>query len=74
MFRGPARWETRAEMEKEQLSPGQPDHAGAPPPEDLSIDLESTHELAQKGQKLLEVSKELTSSSKALLEQIDAPV
>lgn len=58
-------------MEKEQLSPGQPDLVGTPPPEDLTVDLESTHEIAQRGQHVLELSKELTSSSKALLEQIE---
>ena len=55
-------------MEKEQLAPGQSD---VTLDEDATIDLESTHELAQRGQQLLEVSKELNSSSKALLEQIE---
>ena len=58
-------------MEKEQLSPGQPEVVSSLPDEDVTIDLDSTHEIAQKGQKVLEVSKELTSSSKALLEQIE---
>ena len=58
-------------MEREQISSGQPDLAATPPPEDIAIDLESTHQVAQTGQHVLELSKELTSSSKALLEQIE---
>ena len=60
-------------MEREPRSPGQLESSPVPPDE-ITIDLESTHELAQQGQKLLEVSKELTSSSKKLLEQIDPVV
>ena len=58
-------------MEKEELSAGQPETVAAPPDEDATIDLDSTHEIAQKGNRVLELSKELTSSSKALLEQIE---
>lgn len=58
-------------MEKEQISPGQPEVASSPPDEDATIDLESTHEITQKGRQVIDVSKELTSSSKALLEQIE---
>ncbi len=59
-------------MEKEQLSPGHPDVASiGAPDDDATIDLESTHEVAQKGQEVLELSKELNNSSKALLEQIE---
>ncbi len=61
-------------MEKEQLSSGQPDVAASPPVEELAQDLEATHEITQRGHQLLEVSKELTSSSKALLEQIEPVV
>ena len=57
-------------MEKEQIA-GQPDSATAQPVDELSIDLDATHEIAQRGNQLLEVSRELTSSSKALLEQIE---
>lgn len=58
-------------MEKEQLSAGQSETTAAPIEEGATIDLDSTHEIAQKGQKVLEVSRELNSSSKALLEQIE---
>lgn len=57
-------------MEKEQISQGQPESSGFATPEDVSGDLEA-HEVAQRGQQLLEVSRELNSSSKALLEQIE---
>ena len=58
-------------MEKEPISPGQPDIAGPTPVEDVVVDLEATHEVTQRGQSVIELSRELTSSSKALLEQID---
>lgn len=45
--------------------------AGIPPVDELAQDLEVTHEVAQRGHQLLETSKELTNSSKALLEQLD---
>lgn len=57
-------------MEKEQVSQGQPE-IGAPPSADDTLDLEATHEVTQRGQSVLELSKELTSSSRALLEQIE---
>ena len=58
-------------MEKEQLSQGQPETTATSPVDDLTVDLESTHEVAQRGQSVLQLSKELTSSSKALLEELD---
>ena len=60
----------RREMEKEQIA-GQPDSTGSQPVDELRVDLDATHEIAQRGNQILEVSKELTSSSKALLEQIE---
>ena len=57
-------------MEQESLK-GQQDQSRTPPPEDITIDLETTHELTQRGSQLLEMSKELNSSSKALLEEIE---
>lgn len=58
-------------MEKEQISAGQPDASGTLPLDAGGIDLEVTHEVAQRGHSIVELSKELTSSSKALLEQIE---
>ena len=55
-------------MERESVSQGQVDMTQA---EALSGDVETTHELTERGNQLLEVSKELTSSSKALLEELD---
>ena len=57
-------------MEKEQISQGQPDPSGFSSSDHGAGDLEA-HEVAQRGQQLLEVSRELNSSSKALLEQIE---
>ena len=57
-------------MEKEQISPGQSEVAGPQPVDELTVDLEATNEVTQRGQSVLELSKELTSSSKALLEQL----
>ena len=57
-------------MEKEQISSGQPEIAGPMPVDDLVVDLEATNEVTQRGQSVLELSKELTISSKALLEQL----
>jgi hypothetical protein len=61
-------------MEKEPLSSGPPDARATPPVEELAQDLEATHEITQRGHQLLEVSRELTSSSKALLEEIEPVV
>ena len=58
-------------MEKEDLSQSQAEAAGTPPAEDITIDLETTHEITRQASLVLEVSKELTSSSKALLEEIE---
>lgn len=58
-------------MEKEQISSGQPELSAGLPVEEVMVDLEATHEVAQRGQSVLELSKELTSSSKTLLEQLD---
>jgi len=58
-------------MEKEQISSGQPELGATPIATDDAIDLEATHEVAQRGHSVLELSRELTSSSKALLEQIE---
>ena len=58
-------------MEREQVSSGQPEMSAATPFEDGALDLEVTHEVARQGHSVLELSKELTSSSKALLEQIE---
>ncbi|MBW3594283.1 MAG: hypothetical protein KY391_01800 [Actinobacteria bacterium] len=58
-------------MEKEQISLGQPEATSVAPLEDAGVDFEVTHEIAQRGHSILELSKELTSSSKALLEQIE---
>ena len=60
----------RGAMEREQVSSGQPETT-AMPFEEGTIDLEVTHEVARQGNSILELSKELTSSSKALLEQIE---
>jgi hypothetical protein len=57
-------------MEKEQIA-GQPDQAPAHSVDELSVDLDATHEVTQRGNQLLEVSRELNSSSKALLEQLE---
>ena len=58
-------------MEKEQLSQGQPESTATSPVDDLTVDLDSTHEVTQRGQSVLELSKELNSSSRALLDEID---
>ena len=58
-------------MEREQISAGQPEMTTAPTLDEGAIDLEASHEVAQRGQSVLELSKELTSSSKALLEQLE---
>lgn len=58
-------------MDKEQFSPGQSENVAISPAEEGPIDLDSTHQVARTGQKVLELSKELNSSSKALLEQIE---
>ena len=50
------------------ISQGQAD---LPQSEGVAIDVEATNELTQRGNQLLEVSKELNSSSKALLEEIE---
>jgi len=60
----------RAAMEKEQVSQGQAD-PGAPAGDDSTIDLETMYEIKERAQSLIELSRELTSSSKALLEKIE---
>lgn len=57
-------------MEREQITQGQPETTGAPPAVDMTVDIEA-HEVAQRGQHVIELSRELNSSSKALLDQID---
>ena len=69
-FKNPRKRGISGAMETEQTTQGQPDGLGAQTTVDLTVDVEA-HEVAQRGQHVLELSKELTSSSKALLEQID---
>lgn len=61
-------------MEKEQISQGQPETTATSPVDDLTVDLESTNEVTQRGQSVIELSRELTSSSKALLEELDSSI
>jgi hypothetical protein len=55
-------------MEREPTSQSQTDPAGSLDGDVLDID---ASEVAQRGQSVIELSRELNSSSKALLEQID---
>lgn len=57
-------------MEKLRTAPAQPESRDAPATVDLTGDADA-HEIAQRGQHVLRLSRELNSSSKALLEQID---
>ena len=57
-------------MEKEPTSQGQPESSIPAPTVDLTVDVEA-HEVAQRGQDVLELSRELNSSSKALLEHLN---
>lgn len=54
-------------MEAEPITQTQPDLSGT---EGDTFDVDAT-EVAQRGQSVIELSRELNSSSKALLEQID---
>ncbi len=40
-------------------------------PDEITLDLEATHEITRRGYDVVELSKELTISSKALLQEID---
>ena len=57
-------------MEKLRTAPAQPESQDAPTTIDLTADSDAL-EIAQRGQHVLRLSRELNSSSKALLEQID---
>ena len=71
MFSRSGSGEVVLRMERDQLSQGQPETTATSPVDDLTVDMESTHEVTQRGQSVLELSRELTSSSKALLEELD---
>ncbi len=58
MFRPVPVGESLAAMEKEQISSGQPEVSAGLPVEEVVIDLDATHEVAQRGQSILELSKE----------------
>lgn len=57
-------------MEKEPITQGQEELTDTPPSGDVVVDVDP-HEVAQRGQSVIELSRELNSSSKALLEQIN---
>jgi hypothetical protein len=57
-------------MEKLGTAPAQPESQDIPTTVDLTADSDAL-EIAQRGQHVLRLSRELNSSSKALLEQID---
>jgi hypothetical protein len=69
MFRKPGDRGSSGSMNKEATR-DQLDEAGGPATVDLTGDPDP-REVAQRGQSVLELSKELNSSSKALLEKID---
>jgi hypothetical protein len=70
MFRNPGRRGSSGSMEKLITPPAQPGFQDPPPTVDLTADADA-HEIAERGQHVLRLSRELNSSSKALLEQID---
>ena len=69
MFRNPQDRGSSGSMNKEATR-DQLEEPGAPTTIDLASDADP-RDVAQRGQSVLELSKELNSSSKALLEKID---